>query len=60
MKNKPIEQLATAVFDKGRRGAPRPGCDCVQCFGYCLVDDDEAERAGFRTITSPLAEEIEL
>lgn len=34
--------LATAVFDKGRRGNPLPGCDCVQCFGYCMIDPREA------------------
>ena len=37
-------ELTTAVFDTGRRGAPRPGCDCVQCFGYCMVDHDLAHR----------------
>lgn len=36
---------ASAVSDNGRRGAPIPGCDCVQCFGYCMVDRDEADRA---------------
>lgn len=40
----PNEKPATAVFDKGRRGEPLPGCDCVQCFGYCLIDGDEAIR----------------
>lgn len=30
------EKPASAVFDNGRRGNPKPGCDCVQCFGYCL------------------------
>lgn len=39
-----IENVASAVFDNGRRGNPRPGCDCEQCFGYCLVDADEAYR----------------
>lgn len=39
-----IANVATAVFDNGRRGAPRPGCDCVQCFGYCLIDGDDAFR----------------
>lgn len=39
-----IEELASAVFDNGRRGSPRPGCDCEQCFGYCLVDSDKAHR----------------
>ena len=43
-KSTTIEALATAVFDNGRRGMPRPGCDCEQCFGYCLVDRDEAYR----------------
>jgi hypothetical protein len=42
-----ISDLATAVFDNGRRGSPKPGCDCVQCFGYCIVDQAVAEREGF-------------
>ena len=40
----PTETPATAVFDKGRRGNPLPGCDCVQCFGYCLIDGGEVLR----------------
>ena len=40
--------LATSVFDNGRRGNPRPGCDCEQCFGYCLIDGDEAMRCGLQ------------
>jgi hypothetical protein len=39
-----IETLATSVYDNGRRGSPKLGCDCVQCFGYCLVDKDAAYR----------------
>jgi hypothetical protein len=39
-----IDNVASAVFDNGRRGAPRPGCDCVQCFGYCQIDKDAAMR----------------
>lgn len=39
-----IKELTTAVFDTGRRGNPKPGCDCEQCFGYCLVNEDEALR----------------
>lgn len=39
-----IEALATKVFDTGRRGNPKPGCDCEQCFGYCLVDPEVALR----------------
>lgn len=35
---------ATEVFDNGRRGEPRLGCDCFQCFGYCMVDHDVARR----------------
>ena len=38
------EPIATAVYDKGRRGNPLPGCDCVQCFGYCMINGDEAMR----------------
>lgn len=30
----------------GRTGAPLPGCDCVQCFGYCIYDADTAAREG--------------
>jgi len=40
-----IEGMTSSVFDNGRRGNPRPGCDCEQCFGYCLVDSDKALRA---------------
>lgn len=42
-----IAALTSGVFDTKRRGIPKPGCDCVQCFGYCLVDRDEAVRASF-------------
>lgn len=49
-----IAELASTVFDNRRRGMPRPGCDCVQCFGYCLVDQDEALRDAIRrTIGAP-------
>jgi hypothetical protein len=43
-KTNTIDNLATAVFDNGRRGSPRPGCDCIQCFGYCIHDADAAAR----------------
>jgi hypothetical protein len=39
-----IEALVTAIFDNGRRGSPKPGCDCLQCFGYCIHDADTAAR----------------
>jgi hypothetical protein len=42
-KNNSIELIGT-VQDRGRRGAPLPGCDCVQCFGYCMVDKDRYHR----------------
>lgn len=38
-----VEPNVYADFDNGRRGEPKPGCDCVQCFGRCLTDDDEAD-----------------
>lgn len=50
MGNRPeisIEKLATAVYDNGRRGSPKPGCDCVQCFGYCMIDQEVAARELF-------------
>jgi hypothetical protein len=37
------EPIASAVYDRGRRGEPLPGCDCMRCFGYCMIDR-EAER----------------
>lgn len=39
-----IAELASSVQDNGRRGAPRSGCDCMQCFGYCQIDEDVALR----------------
>jgi len=43
MKRK-AEPAETEVRDNRRRGVPLPGCDCVQCFGYCLPDRDAATR----------------
>jgi hypothetical protein len=34
----------TAVFDNGRRGKPLIGCDCAQCFGYCILSPEVRER----------------
>ena len=42
-----IADLTSRIFDNGRRGMPRPGCDCEQCFGYCLIDGDKAQRDAF-------------
>lgn len=39
-----IAELASSVQDNGRRGEPKAGCDCMQCFGYCIVDADQAVR----------------
>lgn len=52
LQNNSIEHLTSAVIDGGRRGNPRPGCDCVQCFGYCLIDNDEAMRERFKALES--------
>lgn len=49
-----IAELSTAVFDNGRRGNPKPGCDCVQCFGYCMIDGDEALRQKMAGDRSPV------
>lgn len=35
-----IADLASGVRDNGRRGTPRKGCDCVQCFGYCHLSPE--------------------
>jgi hypothetical protein len=35
-----IQVLSTAVFDNGRRGDPKLGCDCIACFGYCITDPE--------------------
>lgn len=43
----PSASAASVITDNGRRGRPLPGCDCEQCFGYCLIDGDERERAMF-------------
>jgi len=43
MKLKDLED--SVVQDNGRRGNPLPGCDCEQCFGYCMIDGEERERA---------------
>ena len=43
-----IEELTTTVYDTGRRGNPKMGCDCVQCFGYCISDRDQLQRDASR------------
>jgi hypothetical protein len=48
-----IKELSSAVFDNGRRGNPRPGCDCRQCFGYCMIDGDEAIRQRLDLMGAP-------
>lgn len=39
-----IANLASSVQDNGRRGEPKPGCDCMRCFGYCVINEDQALR----------------
>ena len=34
----------SSLTDNGRRGLPMAGCDCEQCFGYCLIDREEEAR----------------
>lgn len=56
-----IKDLATSVYDNGRRGSPKPGCDCIQCFGYCIVDQQRAEREMFaRSDRAVISDEGEL
>lgn len=41
---KPIKLLGGEYKFTNRRGAPMPGCDCMQCFGYCEKEQDKAAR----------------
>ena len=52
--------FATEIFDKGRRGNPLPGCDCVQCFGYCMVNQLVADQYAWTpdTINTNLSNSI--
>lgn len=36
------------VHDTGRRGQPLAGCDCVQCFGRCMVNPEVRNREALR------------
>ena len=38
------EKPASAVFDNRRRGEPLLSCDCMTCFGYCLLNHEILER----------------
>ena len=38
-------QQNSQVRDNRRRGAPLPGCDCVQCFGHCDLNKDAQQRS---------------
>ena len=42
------------VPDTGRRGEPRRGCDCVQCWGQCIIDHGSAARDAFQEDADPL------
>jgi hypothetical protein len=37
-------KISSSIEDNGRRGEPQPGCDCMQCFGRCIVDSETAVR----------------
>jgi hypothetical protein len=43
---------ATVVIDNRRRGEPKIGCDCVQCFGYCMINGQEQARQQFKPRTT--------
>ena len=58
MPNEREDGPATEVFDRGRRGEPLLGCDCVQCFGYCMVDHDVARREALDYMCRHLAESV--
>lgn len=64
-KSPSISELSSSVVDTGRRGEPKMGCDCMQCFGYCQVDVDQAVRdqalkndAAYRAREKPIVEEV--
>lgn len=31
-------------WPNSRKGEPLAGCDCVRCFGYCMIDQDRKAR----------------
>ena len=39
-----IVSFGSVLTDNKRRGDPKPGCDCVQCFGMCIVEHELAVR----------------
>ena len=39
-----IVSFGSVLTDNKRRGEPKPGCDCVQCFGMCIVEHELAVR----------------
>ena len=42
------EGVVTEVFDRRRRGGPLLGCDCMHCFGYCMINRDSERREMLR------------
>ena len=53
MKN-PENEFVSAVFDNGRRGQPKTGCDCVQCFGYCIGSGADVSMPGQSRQNAPV------
>ena len=45
-----------AYTDNGRRGLPLIGCDCVGCFGYCLIDPEIVLRERRKEADTPKEE----
>lgn len=48
LRRKLPEKNAAEVYDNGRRGEPLSGCDCMQCFGRCLVNPEIRYRETLR------------
>ena len=47
-RTKDDEGVASEVFDNRRRGEPLSGCDCMHCFGYCMIDRETEHREMLR------------
>ena len=39
-----IKDYTSTITDNGRCGELLPGCDCMRCFGYCMIDAEQRQR----------------
>jgi hypothetical protein len=53
-----FKDVLSEVQDNGNRGKPRPGCDCMQCFGYCLIDADKYARDKAASFAQPVWQQV--